>query len=225
MNERTGTDAAAASQTDLAPVNLPTWLNEPCPVWCDNSHTDVDLDVDRRHMGTMGSVALTTMQYEKRGDRFLPPSLDINLWRHYRETEPRVSIELDTGDEATPFLTLAEARRFLLAMAATVADVLPDDYADALAVLLPLTIVQGRIEKSAELATPECLPWCEEHNTGCHRDRAGEYGEVLMTHADADEGTRFWVIPSSPALTEDEALALALDVIKQVAAARMLRAA
>jgi hypothetical protein len=236
MNDRSGVDAAALAPSDTEHVRpRPAWLTTPCPAWCDGMHDVADWGSDRVHMGRVGRVELMTMKfadYVGPGDEpnYAPQAIEIDLRQHYREAEPSVSFEIEAGGKDVPVLTLDEAQSFIHALAVAVVNELPPDQAKQFMTSLGVAMAGCLVEQRPEPVTPDCPPWCEEHNGGllvddgaCYRDLKGQYGMAGMCMAGSEVAPRLWIEPANQNLTVDDGLELARDLLLQVAAARMER--
>ena len=93
-------------------VEMPTWLPNGCPSWCEygDLHRENDQHDDREHYGRGHRIEAST---EPRIDFDQHSTMDIHLQQHYREAEARVWVGYDVTNKGK-HLTIDEARELAL---------------------------------------------------------------------------------------------------------------
>lgn len=99
----------------MATRTLPFWQIEPCPTWCIDGHEDDDHPDDRKHYSDWHTrFPLVLMEGTFVGWRYYTPELDVFLAQDYRETTPRVLVQVNENEALT--LTVAETVRLAAAL-------------------------------------------------------------------------------------------------------------
>jgi hypothetical protein len=96
----------------------PYWQFDPCPAWCEETHSDADSVEDRRHVGGTDPIPLTLAEpvVQRTGAGrsdivWAAPMLSVDIVQGWREVEPQV--RLSTDAETVLQLTEAEAHALL----------------------------------------------------------------------------------------------------------------
>ncbi|MFT4263273.1 MAG: hypothetical protein QM572_07830 [Nocardioides sp.] len=89
----------------------PTWLTEPCPVWCARDHAEDDQPEDRAHRSAGVSVAVIAARPRIGRPEAQPRELVLTRFQHPGDPRSWVALELD-GRIATLLLS-AESYRAL----------------------------------------------------------------------------------------------------------------